>query len=116
PAMFEQAGVTEPKPGYTWNDLKSMGLSLSDKMGDGSYGIHPNAGIMAFKHYLRENNLSLYNDDGTKLGYDDDQLLADFLQITVDLIESGAATPPDVFKSAGANVEQMPLILEQAAV
>lgn len=116
PAMFEAAGVPALQPGYTWNDLKSIGLSLTENLGDGVYGIHPNAGIMAFKHYLREHNLWLYNEDGTDLGYDDDQLLADFLQITIDLMESGAAAPTDVFIIAGGSVEQAPIITEETAL
>ncbi|MBS4195683.1 ABC transporter substrate-binding protein [Lederbergia citri] len=116
PALFEKAGIPIPEPGYTWDDLKLIGQQLSDKLGDGVYGTHPNAGIMAFKHYLREHKLWLFNEDGTGLGYEDDQLLADFLQITVDMIKSGAAAPPEVFKSAGSNVEQMPIIMEQAAM
>ncbi len=71
---------------------------------------------MGFKHYLRENGKWLYNNEGTGLGYEDDQLLIDFLQITVDMLESGAAAPPDVFKAAGGNVEQLPIINEKTAI
>ncbi len=93
-----------------------MGQELSDNLGDGVYGLHPNAGIMAFKHYLRENNEWVFNDEGTGLGYEDDQLLVDFLQIQVNMLKSGAAAPPEVFKSAGANVETMPIITGKTAM
>ncbi|RCW74906.1 ABC transporter substrate-binding protein [Saliterribacillus persicus] len=116
PAMFEEAGVDAPEPGYTWEDLKSFSKEVSDNLGDGVYGTQPSAGLMGFKHYLRENDTWLYNDAGTALGYEDDQLLADFLQITVDMIDEGSAAPPDVFKTAGANVEQFPIVNEETAI
>lgn len=116
PAMFEKAGVPVPEPGYTWKDLKEMGKELSDNLGEGVYGLQPSAGLMSFKHYLRENGTTLYNDEGTGLEYKDDQLLADFLQITVDNLESGAAAPPEVFKTASDNIEQMPIVKEKTAM
>ncbi|MDP4551117.1 sugar ABC transporter substrate-binding protein [Alkalihalobacillus macyae] len=116
PAMFEKAGVSVPEPGYTWTDLQKMGKELSDELGNGVYGLQPDAGIMMFKHYLRGNGKWLYNEDGSALGYEDDQLLVDFLQNTVDVLESGAASPPELFKSAGGNIEQMPIINEKTAI
>ncbi|GIN58620.1 putative ABC transporter substrate-binding protein YesO [Lederbergia ruris] len=115
-AMFEKANVPILEPGYTWEDLKDVAQQLSDNLGDGVYGVQPHAGVMGFKHYLREHGKWLYNDEGTGLGYEDDQLLIDFLQITVDMLESGAAAPPDVFKAAGGNVEQLPIINEKTAI
>ncbi|SES09832.1 carbohydrate ABC transporter substrate-binding protein, CUT1 family [Gracilibacillus ureilyticus] len=115
-AMFEEAGVPKLEPGYTWDELKERAKQLSDNLGEGVYGVQPNAGIMAFKHYLRQHNKWVYSEDGTELGYEDDQLLVDFLQITVDMLESGAAAPPDVFMTAGANVEQFPIVNEETAV
>ncbi|MFC0525876.1 ABC transporter substrate-binding protein [Pontibacillus salicampi] len=116
PSLFEKAGVEVPEPGYTWTDLKEMGQKLSDQLGEGVYGMQPNAGIMRFKHYLRENGVWLYNEDGSGLGYENDQLLVDYLQHTVDVLESGAAAPPELFMSAGTNVEQMPIVNEKTAV
>ncbi|WP_277678933.1 ABC transporter substrate-binding protein [Gracilibacillus dipsosauri] len=115
-AMFEKAGVAPLEPGYTWEELKEKAKQLSDKLGDGVYGVHPNAGVMGFKHYLRQHGKWLYSEDGTELGYEDDQLLVDYLQITVDMLESGGAAPPDVFETAGTNVEQFPIVNEETAI
>ncbi|MEK3890509.1 ABC transporter substrate-binding protein [Bacillus sp. FSL K6-3431] len=116
PAMFKEAEIPIPDPGYTWDDLQVIGKKLSNKLGDGVYGLHPSAGIMAFKHYLREHNTWLFNDDGTDLGYEDDQLLVDFLKMQADMLKSEAAAPPEVFKSAGSNIEQMPIITGKTAM
>ncbi|MCJ7843246.1 extracellular solute-binding protein [Lederbergia sp. NSJ-179] len=115
-AMFEKANVPILEPGYTWEDLKDAAQQLSDNLGEGVYGVHPSAGLMGFKHYLREHGKWIYNDEGDGLGYEDDQLLSDFLQITKDMLESGAAAPPDVFKDAGDSVEQLPIVNEKTAI
>ncbi|SFL90896.1 carbohydrate ABC transporter substrate-binding protein, CUT1 family [Gracilibacillus orientalis] len=115
-AMFEEAGIDPLEPGYTWEELKEKAKALSDNLGDNVYGVHPGAGVMGFKHYLRQHDQWLYSEDGTELGYDDDQLLVDYLQITVDMLESGAAAPPDVFMTAGTNVEQFPIVNEETAI
>ncbi|GAB2559985.1 ABC transporter substrate-binding protein [Gracilibacillus alcaliphilus] len=115
-AILEEAGVEPLEPGYTWEDLQEIGKEISDNTDDNVYGIHPHAGIMGFKHYLRQHNQWLYNEEGTDLGYDDDQLLIDYLQITVDMLESGAAAPPDVFMAAGASIEQSPIVNGDTAI
>lgn len=116
-AMFEKAGVEPFEPGYTYEDLKQAAAKLSENLGgDGVYGVHPMAGVMGFKHYLRQNGQWLYSDDGTKLGYEDDQILEDYLQVTVDMLESGGAAPPEVFMDADANVEQFPIVTEETAI
>ncbi|WP_066191530.1 MULTISPECIES: ABC transporter substrate-binding protein [Gracilibacillus] len=115
-AIFEEAGVDPLEPGYTWDDLKEVGQTISENTDDNVYGVHPSAGVMGFKHYLRQHGQWLYNEDGTALGYDDDQLLEDFLQITVDMLESGAAAPPDVFKVAGDSLEQSPIVNGETAI
>ncbi|SHN22548.1 ABC transporter substrate-binding protein [Gracilibacillus kekensis] len=115
-AMFEEAGLEPFEPGYTWEDLKETSKKLSENLGDGVYGVHPMAGVMGFKHYLRQNGQWLYSDDGTALGYEDDQILIDYLQITADMLESGGAAPPEVFMDADANVEQFPIVTEDTAI
>ncbi|WP_058306511.1 ABC transporter substrate-binding protein [Gracilibacillus massiliensis] len=109
PALFEEAGVEVPETEYTYEELNEMGVELSNNL-DGAYGIQPFAGVNNLRHYLRQNGVSLFNEDGTALGYDDDQLLVDFLQLTVDMQESGAAAPADVFMDAGSNIEQQPIV------
>ncbi|WP_163536060.1 ABC transporter substrate-binding protein [Gracilibacillus sp. YIM 98692] len=116
PAMYEKAGVEPLEPGYTYDELISKSQELSEKLGDDVYGIQPSANVMGFKHYLRLHDKWLYNDDGTGLGYEDDQLLVDFLQVIKELIDSGAGTPPELFKSAGSNIEQQSIVREQSAI
>ncbi len=113
--MFEDAGVPEPEPGYTYEDLKSFAVELSENL-DGAYGIQPFAGVNNLRHYLRQNGVSLFNEEGTALGYEDDQLLIDYLQLTVDMLESGAAAPADVFMDAGSNIEQQPIVNGETAM
>lgn len=113
--LFEQAGVPELEIGYTYEDLKKVAVELSENL-DNAYGVQPFAGVNNLRHYLRQNGASLFNEEGTDLGYEDDQLLIDFLQITVDMLESGAASPADVFMDAGSNIEQQPIVNGQTAM
>jgi multiple sugar transport system substrate-binding protein len=96
PSVFEKAGIPEPKPGYTYDDLSNMARELQNTLGEGTFGVKTFNHIDAFKHYLRQNGKWLYNEENNALGYEDDQIMIDFYQYWVDLIEAGVATTPDV--------------------
>ncbi|MDC3416018.1 ABC transporter substrate-binding protein [Aquibacillus salsiterrae] len=114
PTLFEKAGVEPPKPGYTYEDMKAAAQQISDNL-DGVYGLQPDVGIATFNIFARQFGGSIYNEEGTGLNYDDEQLI-NFLQQTVDMLDSGAAAPPDVFMDAGSNIEQQPIVNEQTAM
>ncbi|TSB47891.1 ABC transporter substrate-binding protein [Alkalicoccobacillus porphyridii] len=92
PAIFEEAGVPVPEPGYTWEEYADTARALYDELGvySGEFSIMP-----FFSHYLRQHDLWLYNEDYTEMGYDD-QYLIDFLDMYKELLDDGVVPGPDV--------------------
>ncbi|WP_299094850.1 sugar ABC transporter substrate-binding protein [uncultured Metabacillus sp.] len=97
PEMFKEAGLEEFKPGYTWEDYAKVSKQLQEKFGEGLYGAGGVAnGLPWFNIYLRQHGFEVYNSEGTGLGYEDDQLLIDFLEYWDDLLNEDVAAPPKV--------------------
>ncbi|MGM7719763.1 ABC transporter substrate-binding protein [Metabacillus sp. Hm71] len=94
PEMFKEAGLEEFNPGYTWEDYAKVSKQLQEKFGEGLYGAGGVAnGLPWFNIYLRQHGFEVYNSEGTGLGYEDDQLLIDFLEYWDDLLNEGVAAP-----------------------
>lgn len=94
PVMFEEAGVAELEPGYTWDDYLAAIRKINSEL-DGVYA----AGLgdlHSFKHYLRQHDLWLYNEEHTGLGYDDDQYFIDFFSMYKALLDEGVAAGPGI--------------------
>jgi len=68
PALYAQAGVPEPKTGWTWNDYRTAMKTITEKTGvhgGGAYtGTYYNLELQ-----LRQEGGQLYTEDG-KLGFD----------------------------------------------
>ena len=107
PSAFEKTGMPEPEPGYTYDDLSDMARELQKKLGEGHYGVKTFNHIEGFKHYLRQNNEWLFNDENSALGYQDDHLLVDFFQYWLNLMEEGVATSPDVDSAVQSTEDEL---------
>lgn len=105
PAMFQKAGVPEPKPGYTWDDFDKMLRELKSKLGNDYYGFPIEDGNNMFKHLLREKGLWLFNDAGDALGYPDDQPLIEYFTFFNKLQKDGVAPPPEVTAEVKGRLE-----------
>ncbi|WP_435738578.1 extracellular solute-binding protein [Cellulosimicrobium sp. PMB13] len=94
PAIFEQAGVEMPDDTtWTWDDFVEIANEISAKAPEGVYGVQEFGGNEAgFNIFARQHGQSLYGEDGG-VGYDD-ELLAEWNQITMDLIEGGGQPDP----------------------
>lgn len=98
PAILEEAGITNFEPGYTWEDFIDIAKTVKEEFGDDMYVEGPQ-GLGDFGYYLRQHGLWLYNDEGTGLGYDDDQYLIDFLDMWQSLRDEDITPPQDVLNS-----------------
>lgn len=99
PDMLEVAGVNPSAldPGYTWDDYIDISKKLKAGLGDNKYGIGgAYNGLMYLNYYLRQHGKELYNEEGTGLGYDDDQLAIDFYTYWDKLVKEEIAAPPKV--------------------
>ena len=91
PALAEEHGIEIPED-WTWDDYKEISQKAVDA------GIYFDTGMQPdvfFNYYLRQNGKRLYAEDGSGLGYDDDQLFVDFFSMLQGQVEKEATPTPD---------------------
>lgn len=89
--LFDAAGVDYPSVDDTWQDRAEMFKKIHEELGIlGASSPTAQQDGTGFFVWLRQHGASFYNEDGTALGYDDDQLFVDFMKYDLDLIKSGA--------------------------
>ncbi|WLR49416.1 ABC transporter substrate-binding protein [Halobacillus litoralis] len=86
--MLDAAGVDVSDGQWTWEDYEQYTTSISEATGE--YGARLMEPKNLFEYYLREKGKTLFNEDGTGLGYEDDQLLVDYFERNLELEEKGA--------------------------
>ncbi len=92
--MLAEAGIDAPSPDWTWEDFIEIANTVHSELD--TYGTKSLEPKNVFEYYLREQGKKLFNEDGTDLGYDDDQLLVDYLTMSKELVDSGVAPGYDV--------------------
>ncbi|SFL56781.1 ABC transporter substrate-binding protein [Halanaerobium salsuginis] len=118
PSLFEAAGVEMPAANWDWDQYIAAGKQIKDKLGIYADRTMPHswAGIFDLRIWLRQHGKSLYNEAGTALGYEDDQLFADLYTRMKELVDSGFYAPPSLMKEVGTNVEEELVTNQQAAM
>src|SRR5699024_9101876 len=77
---------------YSWEEYQEMATKAVDA------GYVFDTGMVAdvfFNYYLRQHDARLYAEDGSGLGYEDDQLFVDFFTILKEQVAAGATPSPD---------------------
>lgn len=86
---FEKAGLDLPSPDWTWAEFEEVSMALHEKLGIWGFG-----GTLAdealWKSLIMGYGGWAFNDDGTALGYEDDQPVVDYFNMILRLIEAGA--------------------------
>lgn len=113
---FEEAGIELPPTDWTWADFEQIALELHDKLGIYaiSYGLED-------PQFWRGIYISLggwiFNEDGTGLGYEDDQPLIDYFNMIRRLQEAGAvASGEERVELSAAGVEGSPIVTKGEAI
>ena len=116
--LFDKAGIPYPTPNRTWQDEIALFKELNDKLGVlGAANLTSQTDLGGFTVYVRQFGGTLYNEDGTALGYDDDQLYVDFMNLTLKALDSGAVwSAPERSENADTGVEQDPITRQEAAM
>ncbi len=116
--LFDKAGVAYPAPDRTWKEEMALIEELSEKLGIyGAAGLTAQTDMGGFTVYLRQFGGTLYNEDGSALGYDDDQIYVDFMNMTLDMMETGAVwDAPIRSENDGNGPEADPLVTQEAAM
>ncbi|WP_163579234.1 ABC transporter substrate-binding protein [Gracilibacillus saliphilus] len=107
PEILAEIGIDEIPETYSWDEYQEMAQQAVDA------GYYFDNGMQAdvfFNYYLRQNGARLYAEDGSGLGYDDDQLFVDFFTIIQEQVEAEATPTPD-FLAQLAGPEDDPVVL-----
>lgn len=117
PKLLAEAGVEEPSPDWTYEDYMAITTKLHKELG--IYGAQQFP-IITYTHgfniYLRQHGKKLYNAEGTALGYEDNQLFADYFKMELELIKAGVIAPMDITKEISTNIEEALIVNKKAAM
>jgi len=112
--LFAEAGMSIPKEDWTWADFEKIASEIHK--GSAIYGTDGmKTPEVFFSYYLQSKGKSLYNPDGTSLGYADDQLFVDYFDMQLRLMDQGAFPRGDVTQQINGIVEE-PLVNQHAAM
>lgn len=111
PDKLKEAGIAEPGPDYTWEQYEQDLRTAKEKLG--IYG-DTHLSQAHFEIWLREHDAALYNEAQDGLGYEDDQLFVDFMNMQLKWQKEGLITPMGVEQEV-SGLEDGPFPKEQAA-
>lgn len=100
PDVFKEAGLEEPNASgnWTWDDFVKTAKEVKEKtgkLGVTSTGVVDDTNL--FNFWVRQHGEQLFSDDNKSLGYKDDQIMIDYLDMWKDLMDAGAAANPDEY-------------------
>ena len=104
--LFKNAGLPDPKPGWTWTDLLGAAEQIAQKNGSKveRYGFFdPTSGFFPLFALLKEQGIDLLNTPASKVQLDGPQVVGAVTRIR-SLIDSGAIFRPD-YKEGGPSVD-----------
>lgn len=107
PELLKKAGVDSIPENWTWDDYKAIAAKAK------AAGLFMDTSMTAdvfFNYYLRTKGFSLYNNDGTALGYEDDTLYSDFFGMTSSLIKDGAVPSQDKLSQNKGVIEETDVV------
>lgn len=91
--LFQEAGVEEPREGWTLDDFQKDAAAISAALGSkGVFGAAsaPNTNQETYYNTIYQSGGHVISEDGKKSGYDDPATIAG-VKVWVDLIRAGAA-------------------------
>ncbi|MFR8283097.1 MAG: ABC transporter substrate-binding protein [Faecalibacterium sp.] len=117
PSVLEEAGVTAPQNGWTWDDFVSICKTVKEKTGKYGFGGSAFIDTNLLNYWVREHGVSLFAEDNKSLGFDDVQILTDYFQLWKELIDAGAAPNPDEYEQiATLGNDASPVITGDAGI
>jgi multiple sugar transport system substrate-binding protein len=109
PAFFQEVGIEAPSPDYTIDELYKTLVELKESIDDPDF--YPMGAMFNASYFLRTRGVSMYNAEGTALGYEDDKDLADYFALYKKWTDEGLLGS---FKDVN-NDEHHPVITNKAA-
>lgn len=110
-----EAGLETPNPNWTFDEFERVATELHEKL-----GIYGFTGNLTNEQWWKNIYLSLgqwvYNEDGTGLGYEDDQPFIDYLNMVKRLQDAGVTQSREQEIAAGGSVETDLIVTGQSAM
>lgn len=115
PEVFNKAGVALPTPEWKWSDFEKAMLTIKEKTG--AYGMAANlqSDTNILSYWVRQYGKTLYAPDGSKLGYEDDKIFTDYINMVSRLTKAKAfPTPDEWLQIATKGKEAQPVVTGDA--
>lgn len=108
---FEKAGIPLPSANWTWAEFEEIALKLHEKLGIWAIGPGLYGDQMWKSLYLGLGEWA-YNNEGTDLGYENDQPFVEYLKMIQRLMDAGAVPTraEDIAEFDGQSVEALPVV------
>lgn len=113
--VLKEAGVENPDENWTWEEFEKLCITVTEKTGKYGYA-HNYSDVNLLNYWVRQHGYPLFSEDRKSLGYDDDQIMIDFIDMHKRLADAGAMPTPDEWVTIVANGEEgRPVPLGEAA-
>jgi multiple sugar transport system substrate-binding protein len=111
PEVFSKAGVALPSANWKWSDFEQAMLTIKEKTGAFGMAANLQSDTNILSYWVRQYGKTLYDPDGTKLGYDDDQIFIDYINMVNRLTKAKAIPSPDEWMQiASMGKEAQPVV------
>lgn len=110
PALLKKVGIDTIPADWDWDKYEELGNKAAAGKLYFDSGMAPD---IFFNYYLRTKGLTLYNSDGTALGYEDDALFVDYFDRLARMVKTGAAPDPGVINQSKGIVEESDVVKEK---
>lgn len=100
PDVFKKAGLELPKAGYTWEQFEKDMITIKEKTG--AYGIDKLEDVNYFPYWVRQYGKTMFSQDGTKLGWEDDKIFVEYVSMVQRLQKAKAMPTPDEWTQISA--------------
>lgn len=87
PSVFKKAGIPIPESGYTYDEMYQIAKELKTNINDPDF--YPLANFPDFNTFVRSTGATYYNSNGTGLGYDNDKVFTDYVNIQKKWLTEG---------------------------
>lgn len=115
PDVFAKAGLSEPTSDWTWSDFERNLMTIKEKTGNFGLASDLQTDTALLTYWVRQYGKTLYAADGTKLGFEDDQIFADYLNMVSRLTKAKAVPSPDEWiQIATTGKEARPVVVGKA--
>lgn len=116
PQVLEMAGVEEPTADWNWDDFWDINRKLNAGGVTDSASIDPTYDSNQFHYWVRQHGEKLFSEDNKSLGYEDDQLLADYLDMWKTAMDDNLVPTPDEYEQINTlGLEASPIVTNDTA-